>query len=114
MAVIIDSGELPEEEALRRVTFNTGYGKDASEKSLLKKMYSLWKQILEFCDKEEITEGSCSITELENWVKLCIIDDFEDVEAKLKDCVVSKCTSVKQEQESIMNNVVKLEISKII
>ena len=103
-AFVIDSYELPKEVLLSRVRYNTEF----SDNALLEKMYTVWEAIAKHCKENDITEGSVSATELEMWAQSVQVDGMKNVLENCRRCVVSKATSVIEEQEEIMGSVVSL------
>lgn len=103
-AFVIDSYELTKETLLARVRYNTGF----PDKDLLEKMYTVWLAISKHCKENDITEGSISATELEMWAQSVQVDGMSNVRENCRCCVVSKATSVVEEQEEIMGSVVDL------
>lgn len=103
-AFVLDSYELTKETLLARVRYNTGF----PDKDLLEKMYTVWLAISKHCKENDITEGSISATELEMWAQSVQVDGMSNVRENCRCCVVSKATSVVEEQEEIMGSVVDL------
>ena len=107
MAFVIDSPDLSEQEIKSRVKYNTGF----TETALLDVMYSVWAGVRDYCRKHEITDGTCSPTELEMWVATVMIDGIGDLKQTCQECIVSKCTSDPEEQSeivsSVLNNLLK-------
>ena len=97
-AFIIDSMELPEETVMNRLRYNTGCDDD----DLMEKLYKLWQKVQEYCSTNEITEGSVSVTELEMWLRLVMLDGQGSIRDNMQDAVISKATSDAEEQAAIM------------
>lgn len=100
--MVFDSWDMPESDAISRVTYNTNF----SDAALLKKMYKLWSNIRDFCKKNEFTEGDTSIISLENWAKVeenC--GDMMNLRESCIVCVVAKATARPEEQEAIITTV---------
>lgn len=109
MSYIIDSFDMPKEKALRRIEKNTGCSDDV----FLDAAYDVWSSISQYCKDQDITdEGTCSLTELENWVALSMLEGKENVERLCKEAVVSKLTSDPDSQNEIMDSCVKLALAK--
>ena len=104
MAFIIDSDALSQEDALERVIYNTNF----QDRALLEKMYEVWEKVQEHCADKDITEGSVSLTELEMWAQCVMADGYTNLRENCLDCVVSKATSVREEQSEIISAVVDL------
>lgn len=100
-AMVFDSWDLPEADALKRVVYNTGF----SDNILLKKMYKVWNEIRTHCQKKEYTEGDTSIIGLENWAKVIETTGLTSP-AYLRStcicCVVAKATARPEEQDDII------------
>lgn len=97
MAFIIDSYDLPKATVLHRIRYNTGFNDEAK----LNLMYRVWLGISKYCQEHDITEGSCSVTELEMWVQAVLADGGDNLYSNCVDCVVAKATSVLSEQKEI-------------
>lgn len=101
MACIYDSYDMPKDKVLERVVRNT----DFDDPVLLDKMYNLWRKIADYCRDQDITEGSISICELEQWANAVMIDGPGSVLSNCMSCVVSKATSDVVEQNLIKSTV---------
>ena len=104
MALVVDSFELPKEDAIARVKYNTGFGDD----QLLDQMYDLWEKIQKYCEDNDITEGSISVTELEMWAQSVMLDGYKNVKDNCILCVVNKATSVRRDQDDIISSVLAI------
>lgn len=96
-AFIIDTYEMPKENVLERVRYNT----KCSDETLLDKMYEVWNAIRSYCREQEITEGEISICELENWVMAVQADGMRDIAVDCVECVIAKASSDPVEQKDI-------------
>lgn len=106
---IIDSYEMPRDRALRRIQKNTG----CKDNNLIDRMYDVWDAIGKFCKTRDITdEGTCSLTELENWVSLTMLDGIEAIVDTCREAIISKLSSDPDTQKEIMDSCVALEMSK--
>lgn len=101
MSFIIDSYDMPREDALARVIYNTGF----EDKDMLNMMYDVWSKTQEFCADKDFSDGTVSLTELERWAQSVKIDNYSNVYQNCVDCVVSKATSVVSEQKEIISSV---------
>ena len=105
---VIRSGGLNKKDALARVKKNTGFTND----DLLDRMYGTFAALKTFCEKNDITRGSVTVNEFENWVYTTILDG-EDNAALLRenfiDCVVNKASDDPEELDAIMTGVVDLQ-----
>ena len=109
MSYIIDSSEMPKERALRRIKKNTGCNED----SFLGRMYDVWSKIGQYCKDHDITdEGTCSLTELESWVALTMLEGREAIVETCKQAVVSKLSSDPDTQKELMDSCVEPALSK--
>jgi hypothetical protein len=109
MSFIIDSYEMPRDRALRRIKKNTGCKDD----SLLDRMYDVWTAVAQFCKEKDITdEGTCSLTELENWVSLVMLDGRDAVVETCREAIVAKLSSDPETQKEIMDGCVTLAMAK--
>lgn len=99
MSFIIDSYDMPKEDALRRVVYNTGF----KNSGLLDKLYNLWSDVKTYCADQDITEGTVSLTELEMVAQTVMADGYDNIEENFRDCVIAKATSVKEEQDALTN-----------
>lgn len=106
MSFVMDSYEIPKKDAIDRVIYNTGF----KDKKLLNKMYDVWCEIAKFCKDRDITEGAISLTELERWAQSVKVDEYTNVFEHCANCVVSKATSVIDEQQEIMSSVVSIHL----
>ena len=110
-AFVIDRDKLSAENVLERVSYNTGI----KDKVMLGKFYAVWEKIGEYCEQHDITEGSVSVTELENWVTMVNIEGMtmDSIRRNCLNCVVSKATADREDQQSIINAVLELELPKL-
>lgn len=107
MAIIIDSNTIPEDVALSRVIYNTGF----ADEGMLKKMYDVWEEIRTFCADRDMTEGSISLSELERWAQCVMADGYGSLKENCEECVVSKATSIPEEQADIISSVLAVHLS---
>lgn len=107
MSIIIDSYDMPREDVLARVLYNT----DFPDNSMLDQMYDVWSAIQEYCQEHDISDGTVSVTELEMWALAVKVDNMSNLKDYCRDCVVAKATSDRQEQEAIMADVVDIRLS---
>lgn len=96
-SVIIDSNKMTKEQVINRVVYNTGFEK----KGMLEQMYTVWKDIADYCISHEFTDGSVSVTELEMWAKCVKLDGYDNLEEDAIECVISKATAIPEEQEEL-------------
>ena len=109
MSYIIDSYEMPRDRALRRIKLNTGCKDD----NILDRMYDVWAAIAQFCKEQDITdEGTCSLTELESWVSLTMLDGEDAIVETCREAIVSKVASDPDTQKEIMDTCVAVAMSK--
>lgn len=105
---VIRTKSLNKKDALVRIKKNTGF----TNEDLLNRMYDTWAALKSFCTKNDITRGSITINELENWVYTTILDGEDNV-ALLRenfiDCVVNKASDDPEELDAIMTGVVDLQ-----
>ena len=101
MAFKIITRKVTKEEAIERIKYNTGF----NEKDILEKMYKIWATIEEYCKKNGIDQGICTVNELEQWVSLCQIEGFEpdEMQETLLEAVINKATDIEDEAEEILN-----------
>lgn len=80
---------------------------------MLDTMYEVWDKIRSHCADKDITEGTVSLTELEMWAQCMIVDGYNSgvLRSNCIDCVVSKATSVPEEQAEILAAVVDLTLA---
>ncbi len=109
MAFVIDSYELPKSMVLDRIRYNTGF----ADESKLNLMYRVWLGISKYCQEHDITEGSCSVTELEMWVQAVLADGGDNLYSNCVDCVVAKATSVLSEQKEIKAACLDLALNNV-
>ena len=74
-------------------------------------MYSVWREVQNFCQDHDITEGSISLTELERWAQCVMADGYDNLMENCEICVVSKATSVPEEQEEIKSSVLAVHLT---
>ena len=98
---VIDSNELPKQTVMNRLQYNTGCNDD----DLMERLYDIWIKIQEYCTKNEISDGSVSVTELEMWLRLVMLDGLSSLKENMKDAVISKATSDPEEQAAIVTAV---------
>ena len=97
MAFVIDSYEMPKEQVISRVKYNTKYSDD----NIIDTCYDIWHDLQEFAKDHDITEGSISVTELEMLVQCIKCDGLTNVRDKVIECIISKATSDIDEQEQL-------------
>ena len=68
---------------------------------MLEQMYTVWKDIADYCISHEFTDGSVSVTELEMWAKCVKLDGYNNLEEDAIECVISKATAIPEEQEEL-------------
>lgn len=107
MSIIIDSYDMPREDVIARVLYNTNF----PDKTLLDQMYDVWSAIQEYCQEHDITDGTVSVTELEMWALAVEVGNMSNLKGYCRDCVIAKATSDRQEQEAIMADVVDIRLS---
>lgn len=107
MAFVIDSYDLPKEQVIERVIYNTKF----PDKAMLESMYNVWNEVQIFCRDHEIVEGSISVTEIEMWAQAVMADGMENVRENCIDCVVSKATSDIDEQKQIISSVLQVHLN---
>ena len=100
-SMVIDSYELPKQDVLARVVYNTKF----ADKDLLDKMYEKWVTLQAFLSDKDITEGSCSVTELEMWAAAVMLDGYKNLAENAESTLISKATSDRKEQELIRSSV---------
>ena len=100
-SMVIDSYDLPKEDVLARVVYNTKF----ADKDLLDKMYEKWVTLQAFLSDKDITEGSCSVTELEMWAAAVMLDGYKNLAENAESTLISKATSDRKEQELIRSSV---------
>ena len=109
MSYIIDSYSMSKDRALRRVKKNTGCKDD----KLLDSMYDVWEEIGKYCKDNDITdEGTVSLTELESWVSLTLLDGKENIVNTCRQAVIAKVSSDPDTQEELMDSCVSVQLAK--
>ena len=109
--MIFDSTEIEKKAMLERIKYNTGWSRDDRT---LYALYDVYEQIRSYCADKEITEGSCTICELESLVCCVQCDDryLANLEKYIDTCLISKCTNDPFEQNEIRSNAAQV-ISKV-
>lgn len=97
MGMIIDSYDMPKEKLMARIRWNT----KCQDNALLEEAYAVWQKVREFCQNNQITEGSVSATELERFVQALMYDGMDVFDEDLDDCIISKATSSIDDQKDI-------------
>ena len=69
------------------------------------KMYEKWVTLQAFLSDKDITEGSCSVTELEMWAAAVMLDGYKNLAENAESTLISKATSDRKEQELIRSSV---------
>ena len=100
-SMVIDSYDLPKTDVLARVVYNTKF----ADKELLDRMYEKWVTLQAFLSDKDITEGSCSVTELEMWATAVMLDGYKNLAENAESTLISKATSDRKEQELIRSSV---------
>lgn len=101
---IIDSFKMTDRQVEKRVLYNTGFERT----DLLHRMMTCWKKLQDYCESHEYDEGSVSVTELEMWAACVKADGYGNVYQNAIDCMISKATSVQEEQQELIQSVLKL------
>ena len=104
MSIIIDSYELPKRQLFERVVYNTGF----DDYGQLEKAYEVFQKVIDFCHSRDITEGSLSATEFESFIQCYQADGCQNFKQNFIECVVSKATSDKDEQDEIISSVLDI------
>lgn len=109
--MIFDSTEIEKQAMLERIKYNTGWNRDDKT---LNALYDVFEQIRSYCADKEITEGSCTICELESLVCCVQCDDryMAHLEDYINTCLIAKCTNDPVEQNEIRSNAAQV-ISKV-
>jgi len=100
---VFDSREMSDQLVIDRVIYNTGF----QDKDYLKKMVRVWREIKDFCKKNDITDGEISVRELERWVNVLLIEGLGSVETACRECVIAKASPEQETQEEIFRAVTK-------
>lgn len=96
MDLVLSSYELSDEAVKKRVIYNTGCDDDRQLDSML----DVWKNVIDYCRSNEITEGEISVNELERWVACTAMDKSGFMEF-CRECVISKASPDRDTQEEI-------------
>lgn len=109
--MIFDANSMEKKPMLERIKYNTGWTKEAKT---LNALYDLYEAIREYCADKEITEGSCTICELESLVCCVQSDDryLANLPKYIDSCIISKCTNDFNEQNEI-RSAVQVLIDKV-
>lgn len=99
MAFVIDSYELPKEQVIARIKYNTKYEDDDN----IEVCYNIWSDLKEFAKEHDITEGSISVTELEMLVQSIKYDGLTCLRDNVRECIISKATSDIDEQHELLS-----------
>lgn len=109
MSYIIDSQEMSADRVIRRIKANT----HVDDIVFLKALYNVWTKIAAYAKENDITdEGQVSIVELENWVRLTMLDGKEQIRKTLHEAIVSKLSSDPDTQAEIMDKCCEPALSK--
>lgn len=108
MDFILDSFELSDAQVLARVKYNTGYSNDKR----LRHMLEVWHSVIDFCHENEITDGEISVTELERWANVLIIEGNDSYEEACIECLVSKASPDPDIQKEIKEKVLAVLMPK--
>jgi len=98
---VIDSLELSEDRVMQRLKYNTG----CTNEGLMGRLYDIWLRIQQYCKDNEITDGTVSVTELEMWLRLVMLDGETSIRENCQDAVISKATNDPSEQAAIMGSI---------
>ena len=110
MSYIIDSDKMDRSRVIERVKRNTG----CNDTNLINKLYQVWEAIAKYAKNNEIdSEGVVSIVELENWLKLIMIEGLDNISELCHEAIVSKLSSDMDTQKEIMDACVALELSRV-
>lgn len=91
MSFVIDSYELPKEQTMQRIKYNT----KVKDKIILDGCYGIWNDLKKYCEEHDINEGSMSVSELEMLVQTTKYDGLDSVRDNIIDCIISKATADK-------------------
>lgn len=108
MAMILDARDLCKEDILARVEYNTGF----ENKQILNDMYNTFTAIEEHCRNQNIVDGSLTVTELEMWAQCVKADGYSHVYENCIDCVISKATANREEQDEIISSILSMATAK--
>lgn len=108
MDFILDSLELSDAQVIARVKYNTGY----SNEKRLRHMLEVWHSVIDFCHENEITDGEISVTELERWANVLLIEGNEAYMDACIECVVSKASPDPDIQKEIKDKVLAVLMPK--
>lgn len=99
---VMDSTELEKEWVLQRVRSNYPMVDEAK----LENMYTVWERIGTYCHEQDIDEGECSVTELESWVQLAILDGYTELLDSCTETIIGKLTSDPETRIAILSECV--------
>ena len=86
---------------MQRLKYNTG----CTNEGLMGRLYDIWLRIQQYCKDNEITDGTVSVTELEMWLRLVMLDGETSIGENCQDAVISKATNDPSEQAAIMGSI---------
>lgn len=98
MAFVMDRYEMPKEQVISRIKYNTKYEDDSN----IETCYNIWHDLKEFAKEHDITEGSISVTELEMLVQSIKYDGLDNLGDNVRECIISKATSDIEEQGELL------------
>lgn len=99
---VMDSTEMDREWVLERVRTNC----PGSDEVRVGNMCTVWERIAEYCREQDIDEGECSVTELEGWVQLAMMDGYTGLLESCTEAVVGKLTSDTDTRNAILTECV--------
>ncbi len=109
MTLVTDTFELDKEKVISRAMYNTD---NALSRDIVTAMYEVWIAIRGYCEKEDITEGDLSPSDLENWIARVGRVGLATVHDTCRKCLISKATTDRETQERIITSVATVAIDK--
>jgi len=105
---VIDMPELTAEQVLERTMRNT----ECRDLLFMEKMYCVFREIRETCQREEITGGSLSVTDFERWVQLVFLEGKDSLEQSLRECILSKAAAEEEDREELMESCAAVALAR--
>lgn len=111
MSLIIDTFELDKEKVIDRAMYNTD---NALPRATMTALYEVWDAVRSYCDKEDITEGDLSPSDLEHWAARLAKCGLGSARDTVRKYIVSKMTTDRETQERIMDSAVSIALDKYV
>jgi len=97
---VFETAELSEDFVCSRVKQNVDFDESRLD---LSAMYAIFRNVQEYCMNRQINDGSCSIIEFENWVRLTVLEGYgnDAMKRAFRTAVINKLSEEADERKEV-------------